>query len=33
MGLDPRERAAVLLTAILDLSAQEAGRMLGLPVW
>ena len=29
-GLDPRQRAAVLLTAILDYSAEEAGRMLGL---
>jgi RNA polymerase sigma-70 factor (ECF subfamily) len=28
--LDPRQRAAVLLTAILDHSAEEAGRMLGL---
>ena len=27
--LAPRERAAILLTAILDLSAEEAGRMLG----
>jgi RNA polymerase sigma-70 factor (ECF subfamily) len=30
LGLDPRQRAAVLLTAILDYSAEEAGRMLGL---
>jgi RNA polymerase sigma-70 factor (ECF subfamily) len=29
-GLDPQQRAAVLLTAILDYSADEAGRMLGL---
>jgi RNA polymerase sigma-70 factor (ECF subfamily) len=29
-GLDPRQRAAVVLTAILDYSAEEAGRMLGL---
>jgi len=29
-GLDPKQRAAVLLTAILDYSAEEAGRMLGL---
>jgi RNA polymerase sigma-70 factor, ECF subfamily len=29
-GLDPKERAAVLLTALLDYSAEEAGRMLGL---
>ena len=29
-GLDPRQRAAVLLTAILDYSAEEAGRMLDL---
>jgi RNA polymerase sigma-70 factor, ECF subfamily len=28
--LDPRQRAAVLLTAILDYSTEEAGRMLGL---
>ena len=28
--LDPQQRAAVLLTAILDYSAEEAGRMLGL---
>jgi RNA polymerase sigma-70 factor (ECF subfamily) len=28
--LDPRQRAAVLLTAILDYSAEEAGRILGL---
>jgi RNA polymerase sigma-70 factor (ECF subfamily) len=28
--LDPKQRAAVLLTAILDYSAEEAGRMLGL---
>ena len=30
LELDPRQRAAVLLTAILDYSAEEAGRMLGL---
>jgi RNA polymerase sigma-70 factor (ECF subfamily) len=30
LGLDPRQRAAILLTAILDYSAEEAGRMLGL---
>jgi RNA polymerase sigma-70 factor (ECF subfamily) len=30
MGLDPKQRAAVLLTAILDYPAEEAGRMLGL---
>lgn len=30
LGLEPRQRAAVLLTAILDYSAEEAGRMLGL---
>ncbi len=29
-GLDPTQRAAVLLTAILDYSAEEAGQMLGL---
>lgn len=29
-GLDRRQRAAVLLTTILDYSAEEAGRMLGL---
>ncbi|MGH2692469.1 MAG: RNA polymerase sigma factor [Actinomycetota bacterium] len=29
MSLDPKQRAAVLLTAILDYSAEEAGRMLG----
>ena len=29
-GLEPRQRAAVLLTAILDYSAEEAGRMLGI---
>ena len=28
-GLDPKQRAAVLLTSILDYSAEEAGRMLG----
>jgi RNA polymerase sigma-70 factor (ECF subfamily) len=28
--LDPKQRAAVLLTAILDFSAEEAGRMLGM---
>jgi RNA polymerase sigma-70 factor (ECF subfamily) len=30
LGLDPKQRAAVLLTAILDFSAEEAGQMLGL---
>ena len=30
MGLEPKQRAAVLLTALLDYSAEEAGRMLGL---
>ena len=30
LGLDPKQRAAVLLTAILDYSAEEAGRMLGI---
>jgi RNA polymerase sigma-70 factor (ECF subfamily) len=30
LGLDPKQRAAVLLTAILDYSAEEAGRVLGL---
>jgi RNA polymerase sigma-70 factor (ECF subfamily) len=30
LGLDPKQRAAVLLTSILDYSAEEAGRMLGL---
>ena len=29
-GLEPKQRAAVLLTAILDFPAEEAGRMLGL---
>ena len=29
-GLAPRQRAAVLLTEIMDYSAEEAGRMLGL---
>jgi len=29
-GLDPKQRAAVVLTAILDHSPEEAGRMLGL---
>ncbi len=29
-GLEPRERAAVVLTAILDYPADEAGRVLGL---
>jgi RNA polymerase sigma-70 factor, ECF subfamily len=29
-GLDTRQRAAVLLTSLLDYSAEEAGRMLGL---
>src|SRR5688572_19338912 len=29
-GLDPKQRGAVVLTAILDYSAEEAGRMLGL---
>jgi RNA polymerase sigma factor (sigma-70 family) len=28
--LAPRERAAIVLTSILDLSAEEAGRMLGI---
>lgn len=28
-ALDPKQRAAVLLTSILDYSAEEAGRMLG----
>jgi RNA polymerase sigma-70 factor (ECF subfamily) len=28
--LDPKQRAAILLTAVLDYSAEEAGRMLGL---
>jgi len=28
--LDPQQRAAVLLTSILDYSAEEAGRMLGI---
>ena len=28
--LDPRQRAAVLLTSILDYSAEEAGQMLGI---
>jgi DNA-directed RNA polymerase specialized sigma24 family protein len=27
--LDPKQRAAVVLTALLDFSAEEAGRMLG----
>ena len=30
LGLEPMQRAAVLLTAILDHSAEETGRMLGL---
>jgi RNA polymerase sigma-70 factor (ECF subfamily) len=30
LGLEPRQRAAVLLTSILDYSAEEAGQMLGL---
>lgn len=30
LGLEPKQRAAVLLTSILDYSAEEAGRMLGL---
>jgi RNA polymerase sigma-70 factor (ECF subfamily) len=29
-GLEPRQRAAVLLTSMLDYSAEEAGQMLGL---
>lgn len=29
-GLEPNQRAAVLLTAILDYSAEEAGQMLGI---
>jgi RNA polymerase sigma-70 factor, ECF subfamily len=29
-GLGPKQRAAVVLTALLDYSAEEAGRMLGL---
>jgi RNA polymerase sigma-70 factor (ECF subfamily) len=29
-GLEPKQRAAVLLTAILEYSAEEAGRMLGI---
>jgi RNA polymerase sigma factor (sigma-70 family) len=29
-GLEPRQRAAVVLTAILDYPAEEAGRLLGL---
>ncbi len=29
-GLDPKQRAAVVLTAILDYPAEEAGRMLGI---
>jgi RNA polymerase sigma-70 factor, ECF subfamily len=29
-GLNPKQRAAVLLTALLDYPAEEAGRMLGL---
>jgi RNA polymerase sigma-70 factor, ECF subfamily len=28
--LDPKQRAAIMLTALLDYSAEEAGRMLGL---
>jgi RNA polymerase sigma-70 factor (ECF subfamily) len=30
LELDPKQRAAVLLTAIMDYSAEEAGRILGL---
>jgi DNA-directed RNA polymerase specialized sigma24 family protein len=30
LGLAPKQRAAVLLTAILEYSAEETGRMLGL---
>ena len=30
LGLAPKQRAAVLLTAILEYSADEAGQMLGL---
>jgi DNA-directed RNA polymerase specialized sigma24 family protein len=30
LGLAPKQRAAVVLTAILEYSAEEAGRMLGL---
>ena len=30
LGLETKQRAAVVLTAILDYSAEEAGRMLGL---
>jgi RNA polymerase sigma-70 factor (ECF subfamily) len=30
LALEPKQRAAVLLTAILDYSTEEAGRMLGL---
>jgi RNA polymerase sigma-70 factor (ECF subfamily) len=29
-GLEPKQRAAVLLTSILDYSAEETGRMLGI---
>jgi RNA polymerase sigma-70 factor (ECF subfamily) len=29
-GLTPRERAAIVLTSILDLTAEDAGRMLGI---
>jgi RNA polymerase sigma-70 factor (ECF subfamily) len=29
-GLTPRERAAIVLTSILDLTADDAGRMLGI---
>jgi RNA polymerase sigma-70 factor (ECF subfamily) len=29
-GLDPKQRAAVVLTAILDYSAEEAGQILGI---
>jgi len=29
-GLAPRERAAIVLTQILDLPTEEAGRMLGI---
>jgi RNA polymerase sigma-70 factor (ECF subfamily) len=30
LGLTPRQRAAILLTQILDYSAEEAGRLLGI---
>jgi DNA-directed RNA polymerase specialized sigma24 family protein len=29
-GLDPTRRAAIVLTALLDFSPDEAGRMLGI---